>query len=326
MSHILFLAPSFFNYPDLIKQELEKRFDKVSYYKSVPATKLYKLSWYISKFLKWDKLKINLENQLFRSIIKDVKKKHLEIDCVFVIKGSSVKNFFYIWLKEVFPSANYIMYLWDDVCNDVESIRKIPYFDKVYSYNPEDCRKYNLLYRPFFYDESYVNKRIDKIIDISCFMSFSVDRIKILNYIFNKEVLQLNNFFVIKASWLLRWINRKELRYLHKYITYNGITYDEMMSVLQKSRCQLDIPHPKQAGLTTRAFEVLPTRTKLITTNQKIKDYDFYDPCNILVISRDAPQIDLSWINIPYNDYSETIMKKYSLSCFIDDVLNNIAG
>lgn len=64
-----------------------------------------------------------------------------------------------------------------------------------------------------------------------------------------------------------------------------------MIAVLAISKAQIEIQHPSQKGLTTRAFESLGTKTKLITTNPAIRQYDFYNSNNILIIDRNNPVI-----------------------------------
>ena len=59
------------------------------------------------------------------------------------------------------------------------------------------------------------------------------------------------------------------------------MSQEEIISLISKSKAILDINHPSQVGLTMRTFETLGANKKLITTNENIKIYDFFDKENI---------------------------------------------
>ena len=88
------------------------------------------------------------------------------------------------------------------------------------------------------------------------------------------------------------------------------------------SRCAIEIPHKGQKGLTTRSIEAIPTHTKIITTNQYIKEYSLYNKDNILVVNEDAPEIDVKWLAKPFTHLPEEVMNFYSLSFFVQELVN----
>ena len=49
----------------------------------------------------------------------------------------------------------------------------------------------------------------------------------------------------------------------------------------------LELTKKNQAGLTLRALEALFYEKKLITDNENIKEYDFYDSNNIFILKQD---------------------------------------
>ena len=73
--------------------------------------------------------------------------------------------------------------------------------------------------------------------------------------------------------------------------------------------------------MTMRTIEILGLKRKLITTNKDIVNYDFYNSNNILVIDRDNPKFDISFIEKPYIELKEEIYKKYSLENWILEIL-----
>ncbi len=63
----------------------------------------------------------------------------------------------------------------------------------------------------------------------------------------------------------------------------------------------MDIPHVKQEGPTTRAFDVLQTNTKLITTNNSLEEYPVFSD-NIEIIDRKNPILNSTFIQSPYQE------------------------
>ena len=56
-----------------------------------------------------------------------------------------------------------------------------------------------------------------------------------------------------------------------------------MNFIYSNSRCVLDSAQEGQMGLTIRVLEALGAKKKLITTNEDIVNYDFYNEENIYV-------------------------------------------
>lgn len=323
MKKILFFSPPFFSYPSVIQVGLRRVFETVTYFKTVPTSCLYKIGCYLETYLSSTLLKRKLCKDLFNDIKKQMEQDNIDYDYIFVIKGSCIPNDFYVYLKSKYPNAKFVQYIWDDICNDPHAPETFKFYDAVFSYNEKDCIRYGIKFRPFFFSERYESNIKVRKYDVSCIMSFSEDRIRFLNKFFKSCADIQNKFILIKGSFLLRIINKSKTGKLGQYITSNGLNYNQMMEILQESKCLVDVQHPMQDGLTTRAFEALATRTKMITTNANVMEYDFYDPINIAVVSRDNPVVDTSWLNDTYKDVDFKIINKYTLSAFISDILNN---
>jgi hypothetical protein len=65
---------------------------------------------------------------------------------------------------------------------------------------------------------------------------------------------------------------------------------------------------------------MLGKEIKLITTNAKIKEYDFYNSANILIIDRTNPVIDENFINAPYQSLPDELYYKYSIDGWLEDI------
>lgn len=98
-------------------------------------------------------------------------------------------------------------------------------------------------------------------------------------------------------------------------------TYLENMKMMMNSKIILDFLNSSHHGLSLRTFEALGYGKKLITNNQTIRYYDFYNPNNIFVW--DGENLDglEEFINTPYQKPSDEMVKKYSFSNWIRYIL-----
>jgi hypothetical protein len=95
---------------------------------------------------------------------------------------------------------------------------------------------------------------------------------------------------------------------------------NEVEKFLDESFVFLDLLRPNQTGLSFRVFEALAHQKKLITTNAAIKEYDFYNPNNIIIIDSGNVNIDPAFFKTPYKPLPEALYNKYTISNFVDTV------
>ena len=70
-----------------------------------------------------------------------------------------------------------------------------------------------------------------------------------------------------------------------------------------------------------RSFYKFLMLEKIITTNQFIQRYDFYNPTNILIIDRNNPVISDKFFEADYEAVPAEIYNKYSLESWIYEIL-----
>ena len=102
------------------------------------------------------------------------------------------------------------------------------------------------------------------------------------------------------------------------------MSQDKIIEIFDNSKVVLDINHPLQFGLTMRTIECIGAEKKLITTNKNIKDYDFYNPNNILIIDRENINIDMSFFEKEYQTLPDELYKKYSLTNWLRNIFMEI--
>ena len=113
-------------------------------------------------------------------------------------------------------------------------------------------------------------------------------------FIFDKKNKLKNNFYVEP---------------IQKTIALNIVN-----EYIEKSNVLLDIHRENQNGLSFRVFESMGLHKKLITTNSDIKNYDFYNENNILIIDSKKPEIPIEFIKKPYVEIPEKIISQYKVS------------
>ena len=151
---ILFIAPQFFGYADMIAQRMKEYGAVVDLFYDLPTN-------FYSKLRLFKKRKKSIIDSYYETLKK---KLSTEYNCVLIIKGLLIPDFFYMHLKNNYPRACFIQYHWDDInlCPGIENTFK--YFDRIYTYNILDHRKYGFIFRPFFYNGRLllnINKKND---------------------------------------------------------------------------------------------------------------------------------------------------------------------
>ena len=104
--------------------------------------------------------------------------------------------------------------------------------------------------------------------------------------------------------------------------TRKRINHENLPEFYKRTKVILDLMRENQYGLSFRVFEAMALEKKIITDNEKIKNYDFYNPNNILVLNKDFSNITKEFFETPYQSLPEGIYKKYTLEKWVERVFN----
>jgi hypothetical protein len=96
---------------------------------------------------------------------------------------------------------------------------------------------------------------------------------------------------------------------------------EAVLDTFNRSRAILDIEHPRQTGLTIRTLETIGSSRKLVTTNPRVREYDFHHPENVCVIDRRAPRLPEGFLEGAFRPLEPAIRHKYSIRGWVDDVV-----
>ncbi|WP_167619068.1 hypothetical protein [Maribellus sediminis] len=320
---ILFIEPKFFNYDKAIKKELIEQgadVDSISYYKD---SVLFRATRYFPSIQGW------LMNQYFLKQYRHL--KSTKYDFIFAIRGGKLTPKTIQEIQAKSPNATSILYLWDSIVENPYVRKIIPLFQKIMSFDQKDCKKFGFNYLPLFYTKDFESKKqkTEKIFkyDIVFIGRDHSDRYDILKKLKKEcERLDLKPHFFLYTS-RLGFIKRKLLGILKgKKISrfefeFTPISHAEISKIYARAKSVVDIELSIQSGLTMRTFELLASETKMITTNQNIKDLELYNPANIHIIDRESPKLDKQFFA---NDFiHDGRIRKYSLENWIKNIFVN---
>lgn len=325
---VLLIAPHFFSYESLIQTAIRSEGGETVYLDERPGND------FLTKGL------IRSNAAILRGRIRSYYKRKLDelqesgsFTKVLVISPEALDGFIVEDMHRRFPDAEFVLYMWDSIRNKTGSRNEqlLPLFDRRLSFDRDDCERFTgLRFRPLFFAPEYeeipdFNDGAE--FDISFVGSIHSDRYRICKAIKNQAAdLGLNTFFYLylsdrKLFWLYKATNRHMRGSRLDEFFYEPLPVTATSDVLARSKCILDIQHPRQMGLTMRAIEVIGARRKLMTTNSAIARYDFYDPVNVLHIDRVDCDFSSDFITGPYRQPASAITESYSIRGWLKEVL-----
>lgn len=304
---ILIISEPFFGYANRIKDFLINQKHAVDLkFQFVPSVK---------DRLKRQIFKREFDQAHYYENLLDPKKNY---DFILVINGKNIPITVIEKMTSYYKNSRKILYIWDDFKNLEQNRTFYDFFDIKYTYSKFDAEENkDLFFLPFFYSHGSTNKIRD--IDVSFVGSMHSDRYQKLRQIKNANQ-KLKYFYYIYADFITYAKYFTKIKFTD--VNFSVMSYDNYIKTLSKSKAVIELPHPTQKNITTRAIEVLGTRTKLITTSHAVKNYEFYHPDNVFIINdKNLPEIS-DWLNITFNENSSEILKKYSLQNWVDNILS----
>lgn len=290
MKRILFLAPEYFDYYKLIINVFEDQSFVVDF---IPEKSAGGISALISK----SRFFSGRQKKSYEDGITSKLNAH-SYDYLFVIGGRDISIEFLEYITKNFSFKGKIMYQWDSYKN-FDYRKHISYFDVVKTFDKSDADELGIGYLPLFYKKQELDHEVKQDIDLLFIGIWHSDRLDILKAI-EKEASQHNLKYVFKIYYpyymylyLVYW---KKMPLKSDFFIFKPVPFPVTQSYYKRSKCIVDINHPQQTGLTMRTIETLGNGKKLITTNNKIKEEDFYNDTCIQVLDRGNIQINWSFL------------------------------
>lgn len=323
--HVLLLCPSFFGYEIEIKKTIEALGASVYAFDERPK----------NDFLTKALIRLN-QRRLIAGKIKryyeDILQQTAEqpIDTILLVNPEAIDEEKLLLFKQQFPQAQVLIYVWDAIANKPNTKALLPLADRCFSFDKRDAEQFEVMqFLPLFYIKAYeeiAQTDTPCEYDISFIGTIHSDRYRIVKSIQAQAEAQGKTVFsyFYCPSRLVFWYRKYITKELHGVdgtaISYQPLKQQQVLEIISKSRSVIDVEHPKQQGLTMRAIEMLGAKRKLIATNKAIQDYDFYHVDNILVVERENPQVDLTFLDGEYQMPSSNIYKQYALQSWVSRI------
>ncbi len=201
---------------------------------------------------------------------------------------------------------------------------KLHFFDKIFSFDDQDIQNYgfekltNYNYLPFLPKEQQ-NSHVDALY-ITSYDKKRIEQLKVLSQKFQRLNLSFDLYVIGKKSWkhqIIKPFTENKIIFSKKKICHKNLP-----QYYKNTKVILDLMRKNQYGLSFRIFEAIALEKKIITDNEKIKNYDFYNSNNILVLNKDFSNITKDFFETPYQTLPEKIYEKYTLEKWVERVFN----
>lgn len=239
---------------------------------------------------------------------KDWRKKILELDTIILYNMSVLLPDLPRYLNKLNPNAKVIVYYWNSVRCSIKPSR-IKGKCEVWSFDPEDCKKYGMKFNHQYYFKSLINGHEKQVVNDIYFCGRDAGRGELLMDLYHifcslglNVCYQIVNPHYIGISDVLKSPYR---------------SYQEILEFVSQSRCLLEILKEGQTGATLRLMEALFFKKKIITTNINVKEEPFYTPQNIFIIG-ERPNDELAnFVKTAYDDSVDKYIDKYDVGCWL---------
>jgi len=219
-------------------------------------------------------------------------------------------------IAKINPDADKFVYSWNIVKDEdyYKYIRKQADTTgfAFYCYDRGDCEKYQMKFNTIMYDKAL--KLEPQITDSDAlFLGYLKDRKDkmITLYMALSKVGLIPKFVVVGCEDQ----SFRGFDYSNQYISYFNY-----LDMLNKSKSILDIAQDNQDGFSMRVMEAIFYNKKLLTTNHAIRDADFYDPNNILIVDLEQTQTSdyKDFFDKPFHNYSDKMREFYSFESWLE--------
>lgn len=313
----LLICPSFFGYDIEIKNALERNGYLVTLYDERPFSGVIGkslirlgLSFLTKLFIK------NYYNKVF-----DTTDDHY--DLLLIINPESITPDILIRFKDKCDKV--IVYMWDSFKNKKKSHELINYADVFFTFEPRDADAYNIKYKSLFYVPEFICEPAhgSVLFDVSFVGTAHSLRFKVVNEIARGHNQLIFFYCPSKIVFFIKKFFLKELSGMKiDDVSFIPLNRKTVVDILKSSKAVIDIAHPKQNGLTMRTIESIGSQRKLITTNKNVKNYDFYNESNVLVIENEINSKVISdFLALNYITLPADVREKYYIDNWIRDII-----
>lgn len=244
--------------------------------------------------------KIGIDNGFFVKLHYFIKLRHIKSDDLIVCNGFSVLGFLdlvkKIKCKKILIIRDTIIHLENAMREKkkwllpqehyVEKVK--PIFDKIYSFDPTDCKKFNLSYLEQFLPFTLldIKKRQLEVMNKKSKTCFFIGEYREEREIYLHKIHPYFKKANFNINFYLYDKYKQSLNYPY-FCRDKLISYEENIEKVIESDVLIEINHLGQDGPTLRTIEALAFNKKVITNNINILNYEFYSPDRFFILEHD---------------------------------------
>ncbi len=196
---------------------------------------------------------------------------------------------------------------------------------ELWSFDKKDVMNHGFNYHPQVHNSNSLLNALKKCNPKSSssnsFLFVGLDKGRLPKLIKLKEML---SFLNVKCELhITANVGEKYSQEELKLIKYDYLPYGDYINKVSSSVGLIDFVQSGQTGLTLRVLEAIFLKKKLVTNNESIVNYDFFNASNIFVISEyiDADKLN-SFLKAEFVDIEPSILKKYELKQLLQSIFN----
>ena len=206
---------------------------------------------------------------------REWQKKLSKVDSIILYNMSELLPALPEYLNKLNPNAKIVVYYWNSVKCSIKPSR-IKGKCEVWSFDPEDCKKYGMKFNHQYYFKSLLSGQENPVVNDIYFCGRDAGRGELLMNLYHV-------FHDLGLSVCYQIVNPHYIG-IPDELKSPYRSYQEIREYVSQSRCLLEILKEGQTGATLRLMEALFFKKKIITTNASVKEEPFYSPQNIFII------------------------------------------
>jgi len=252
-------------------------------------------------------------NQAKSSLLEKLQKVK-KVDYILIVRPEVYPIDFLKDLKK--KGGKMVGYQWNGLDRFPRTYEYISIFDRFFVFDGKDLEVPSVLPTTNFYPTTIQNDNVTEKTDVFYAGSFYRKRIAQLTDILSKcQELGLTVQYHLFA--------KKKKHFISPILstTKESMSYEQNIQYTLNTRILLDLKVEEHEGLSFRVLESVGFEKKLITTNYRVRDYDFFHPNNILIWIGQSKEELQSFISKPYSSIPEAIKNKYSFKNWIHYIL-----
>jgi hypothetical protein len=323
--NILIFMPNFFNTEEEIKNALIANGYSVDIFADRPNEKT--LTRAIIR--KNRKLAFYKTTRYVNQVINEIGTK--EYDAIVFINGQS---FCVSHIRRLLKEIKYkksVFYMWDRLGFLPYTKKLLPLFDETATFDIKDYEKGLFKhFLPLYIPEEYSfvspseTKKYDGVF-VGTGKTAKVKALKKIKREFEKEGLTLYSYLYCPAKAV--FLSNKIFHPLifcglkKKNFNFAKLSTDAIKNLYSQSKSVVDPGAEDEGGLSLRIGESLGFKNKIITSNQSIRQYSFYNENNIYVFPNEKYDIS-AFLDRKFDESNLTDLAEYHINQWVKHLIN----